>query len=317
MSWNLYILKLRLISPVHIGTFKITHFDPTRFYIPGKVIWGALTSIITRYFDSKDFVNFGQFLNSVIKFGYFYVSTKDKAEDQIFIPKYTEDGLQFGIGDYYLSETQFKSYFIHSQASIAINPLSRTAEDEMFHEMEFINHFKIKCMNNALIEEKKTFPVFLTGIIWIKEGQNSNYKLNISNNSLQFRKGCKKIDLLTDLKGLIQIGGERKYGFGRIEIEKLELLNTIPTPFSGSWKHEVDDQIIISLKKHDYIFAHVRYHEKLKIRGNIEPLVSRIWGEMGAGQKLVSQEFHWVPGSQLLDDYSFIVGDNGIWIFFD
>ena len=290
---------MKLKSPLHIGTFKVSNFDPTRLYVPGKVMWGALTATITRYLGSYDYLGVGNFLNTFLKFGYYFPSLIMDDVSEIFYPKYTSEGLKYGK----FSEAKFRSRFISSQASTAIDPYSQTSEDEMLHEMEFINSHTI------VPDDEIPNQVFLKGLIWIKEGQTQDYKLEVKDNYIHFISDGADINIHTDLNNLLQIGGERKYGFGIIELHKLDENNG---SFQLNWE-EKNGQILLSLEKNSYVWAHVGYHKDLEIRGNIEPLVSRAWGEDGTGIKTEHQDFHWMPGSQILEDNFFILRKDGIW----
>ncbi|MHA1149193.1 MAG: RAMP superfamily CRISPR-associated protein [Promethearchaeota archaeon] len=300
MSWNLYCLQMKLKSPLHIGTFKVSNFDPTRLYVPGKVMWGALTATITRYLGSYDYLGVGNFLNTFLKFGYYFPSLiKDNGSEEIFYPKYTLEGLKYGK----LSEAKFRSRFISSQASTAIDSYSQTSEDEMLHEMEFINSHTI------VPDDEVSNQVFLKGLLWIKEGQSQGYKVEVKDNYIHFISDGADINIHTDLKNLLQIGGERKYGFGIIDLEKLDKNYS---SFQINWE-EKNGQIFLSLEKNSYVWAHVEYHKGLKIKGDIEPLVSKVWGQNGAGLKTEHQNYHWVPGSKIFKKTFFKVWNDGLW----
>jgi len=291
---------MKLKSPLHIGTYKISNFDPTRFYVPGKVLWGALTATITHNLYSRDYLGVGNFLSTFLKFGYYFPSMiNDDGYEEIFYPKYTLKGLQYGN----LSEVEFKSQFISSQASAAIDPYSKTSEEKMLHEMEFINSHTI------VSDDEVSNQIFLKGLLWIKEAKTQDYKLEVIDNYIHFKNVDIDINIHTDLKNLLQIGGERKYGFGIIELEKLDENYGL---FQFDWE-ERNREILIYMEKNSYVWAHVEHNEKLKIKGNIEPFVSRVWGEDGAGIMIEQHAYHWVPGSQIFEDIKFKICKYGIW----
>ncbi|MEJ2252313.1 MAG: hypothetical protein P8Y97_21965 [Candidatus Lokiarchaeota archaeon] len=304
MSWKFYCLRMKLKSPLHIGTYKISHFNPTRLYVPGKVVWAALTATITRYIDSSDYKGVGNFLNTHLKFGYYFPTLLYKnGSEEIFHPNYTSNGLIYG-NISKLSEAEFKSMFLSSQASTAIDPHSKTAKDEMLHEIEFINHHTISS------DKEDSQQVFLNGVLWVKEGRENSYQIKVIDKSIHFiYNNSNDIDIHKSLNKILQIGGERNYGFGAIELKKLD---DNVDQFHFTWK-EKSKQIFLSLKKNGSILAHVGYDDKLEIKGNIEPLVSRVWSDNGAGKKLENKEYHWVPGSKILKNYQFKICKDGIW----
>ncbi len=66
--------------------------------------------------------------------------------------------------------------------------------------------------------------------------------------------------------------------------------------------------------------AHVPITSDLKLKGDIEPLVGREWGEItsseerkiGFGQRIVSSGLFWMPGSVTLQDATLQIGPYGI-----
>ena len=97
MSWHLYVLTFKLKSPLHVGFHKVMHFSRTRAYVPAKTFWGALTAQLTRYLRRSDYIEIGENLKRVVRFGYFYLSKKSSnGEEKVFIPNYTNEGLRFG-----------------------------------------------------------------------------------------------------------------------------------------------------------------------------------------------------------------------------
>lgn len=115
---------------------------------------------------------------------------------------------------------------------------------------------------------------------------------------------------------MLQIGGERKYGFGQLKLENLVEVNDQNLEslgFNGRWEED-KEEIRLELKKDESIWSHVKYNSDLKIKGSIEPVVGRDWGNKGAGRKLKSHGLCWVPGSVLLEDKTFkITEDFGLW----
>jgi len=307
MSWHLYSLTFKLRSPLHIGFHKVMHLFRTRAYVPARPFWGALTAKLTKTLKSSnckevDYKEVGEFLRRTMRFGYLYLSVKN---DRIFMPKYTDDGLKFGN----LPQTEFEKRFISSIASTAIEPNSLTAEEGMLHEVEFINPYEIDK------ENEKLNPVFLRGLIWIFESFNGNKSVSINENdfSIKYNRATVKF---SELASTLQVGGERKYGFGLIMLEKIEKINNRNLEsigFNSKW-YEHDNKIVIELNKDDFIWGHLKYNGKLKIKGNIEPIVGRDWDNRGAGKKLTNYGLCWSPGSVILEPYKFVISEDfGLW----
>lgn len=300
MPWDLYECKFRIKSPLHIGFHKVLILSRTRSYVPGKLIWAALTAKLTPLLGINDYQKVGEFLKKAVRFGYFYPCV----DDTLYLPQYTEEGLKFG----HLPQTDFEKRFISSIASTAIQPQSLTAEEGTLHEIEFISPYKID-------DGKK---VYLKGLLWVNEvsengfiisKNDDGFTLSYNGKSQDFKKGCQ-----------LQVGGERKYGFGLIELEEVKLidrndkdLNKIG--FFGKWE-ESENEVRISLEEDQWVWVHVKYNSELKIKGSIEPLVGREWdyiNNKGAGRKIVVHGLFWVPGSVLAEKSLFKITEFGFW----
>ncbi len=304
MGWHPYLLTFRLRSPLHIGFHKVMHLFRTRAYVPARPFWGALTAKLTRRLESSNYREVGEFLKKVVRFGYFYLSDGNN----VFIPKYTKEGLKFGN----LSQIEFERKYIGSLISTSIEPYSLTAEEGMLHEVEFISPYEIEGKN----EEPKS--VFLKGLLWISERSVGKLAVQVNKNDFSITDGKNNVRF-SDLASTLQVGGERKYGFGQLEldrkngIKKVDTWDLRPLGFDGTWK-TYKSEVILELKKNEFIWSHTKYNSDLKIKGNIEPIVGRDWSDRGAGRELKSHGLCWAPGSILMEDKTFkVTEDFGIW----
>ena len=297
MSWQVYEWKFRLKSPLHIGFHKIMHFFKTRPYVPGKPLWAALTAKLTPMLGINDYQKVGEFLKKTFRFGYLY----PYVEGKLYIPRYTEEGLKFGD----LNQNDFEKKFISSMASTAIEAESLTAEEGMLHEVEFINPYTI--------DDRK--PVYLKGLLWVGEFAENEPKLSIINNELIIKYNEASFNFKNQLANQFQIGGERKYGFGLVELKKINEISTNEfNGWSGKWSEE-DEEVYISLNSNNPVWSHVLHSNALNVKGNIEPLVGRDWeADKGAGKKLTSHHgLFWSPGSLLLENKTFKITKFGLW----
>jgi len=290
------------------------HLFRTRAYVPAKPFWGALTAKLTRKLKSSNYREVGEFLRKAMRFGYFYFYDKNK--NIIYLPKYTDKGLRFGNlkereqpKSKELSQIEFEKRFISSLASTSIEPYSFTAEEGMLHEVEFISPYETHKEN----EEPK--PVFLKGLLWVSERSEEKLKVQINEDNFSITDGKNDVKF-SDLANTLQIGGERKYGFGQLKLEELIEVNDQDLDnlgFKGRWKED-KDEIRLELKRNEFIWSHVKYDSDLKIKGSIEPIVGRDWSDRGAGRELRSHGLCWVPGSILMEDKTFkIMEEFGIW----
>jgi hypothetical protein len=286
MGWTAYRLVYQAKSPVHIGWHTLGYIKLTRYYITGKAMWGAMTANLVRAcYGYDDYADVGNLLCSEIIASYFYPALYP---DIPLIPKYTNEELKYG--SYTASE--FEKLFIKSYGQTAVLPESNTAEDGTLHESEYIQ---------PIVDiDGEQEQVYFIGYVFINDKAEYNgVKLEIENIK----------DALKDL----HVGGDRKYGWGR-----LRLFNE---PEKESEQHEMfgftlrlnGEYPIITIpdKDKNYIPAHLTINNKLQLKGDIEPLVGREWGEVkdskgkriiGAGQKISEANICWVPGSVLQEE---------------
>ena len=75
--WACYKVYLEAKAPIHIGYgAKLGVVNRTRYYIPAKNVWGALTSLIaksiTENYNPKVYQRIGEFLNEKVIVSFFY-----------------------------------------------------------------------------------------------------------------------------------------------------------------------------------------------------------------------------------------------------
>lgn len=189
--WNAYQIVFRLLSPLHIGYKKMENIQYTRRYVPAKTVWGALTAAIAKMLNDRDYKKIGDAIKGNLRFSYFFLAENENGSKPL-IPKYTSEGMKFG--DY--PKIEFEMRFLDSYASTAILPDFNSAEEESLHEIEILTSYD-------KVNEK---PVFLVGYIFEKKNGDGNYN---------WQEALKHV----------QIGGERKYGFGRLELVSCKLVN--------------------------------------------------------------------------------------------
>lgn len=139
MTWQMLDTVFRLESPLHIGYRQIGTLAKTRYYVPGKNIWAAVTvrlAQMTSNGDLPDYRRIGKILAENVRFSYFFLSNNPEDVNADYSPKYQETGLMWGN----LSQDDFERRFITSFVTTAINHESRMAEDESLHEIELISH---------------------------------------------------------------------------------------------------------------------------------------------------------------------------------
>lgn len=288
--WKRLVIVYKLKSPLHIGymPFKGSVVSPTRYYVPGRNFWGAFTKRITEYIckspDSEVYKNIGKQIMDNFRFSYFYIYD----EEDIYLPKYTDDGLKFGCKDE-ISQYEFEHKFIGSRIMTAIESSSGTAKSESLHEIGFINN-KFKDKDGNLKNTR------IIGCIWMK----NNTK--IEGNSVEINKsdinpGIFIIDF--NLSDELILGGESKYGFGHILLESINKHN-----FSIE-AEESEENVMIKIIKGNPLIAHLKYDENIKFKGDIELLTGRGYfdpkkvsnGSIKPGYVISRPDYYFSPGT--------------------
>lgn len=301
MSWNAYRLVYKALSPVHIGHHKLGFIQRTRYYVTGRNLWGAITASLARSRPSakiEDYQSFGtKVMNRDVFASYFFSAVEP---DKPLLPSYKDGELKYGN----MQADVFERNFISSFVQTAIAPSSNTAEDESLHETEFISNF--------VKDGEQVNPVYFVGYLFIKDDaalDNNGKKEAIGWDSggIRIKESIKEIF----------VGGERKYGFGRLVLDKDKKVDTSEKIFD----HDCDlsgESVVLKLKPGAAIPGHLKVAAGLSLRGDIEPLVGREWGPAkenkghGAGQHVSNAEVCWVPGSIAENDMTLNVASCGI-----
>ncbi|GAN31765.1 MAG: hypothetical protein DYG83_14570 [Candidatus Brocadia sp. AMX2] len=296
MGWKAYRLVYKAKSPIHIGWHTLGYIKLTRYYITGRNIWGALTANIVRtIYGHDDYHGVGELLKKDILVSYFYPAIDYQKP---FLPNFQKDGLYYG--NYPVSD--FERLFIQSYGQTAVLPESNTAEDQSLHESDFISHY---------IEEEYTERrqnVYFVGYVFIHN--NAHYKGQV-------------LTLETIERSLMEIfiGGDRKYGWGRLMLETGKTDEVKNNTIFGNQLDTQNDCLQITVSVNNCIPAHLelKTEDTIKVKGDIEPLLGLEWctttndeGETGTGKKISKAKICWVPGSIMQEIRPLKIGEFGI-----
>lgn len=275
MSWQKFRVIYELHSPLHIGYHKVGNVQRTRYYIPARNLWGAVTEALTRRgfsthgVSSGNYQQVGEWVKKHCAFGYWFVYENSK----LLTPCYCKDGLKYGN----LSVSEFERRYLDSHVTTALDPKTNSAQYGSLHEVEFIAPYS---RNGARTQ--------VSGSVFLDD----EAKTILSENGWR--------NWLSNL----QVGGERRYGFGTIRLVEME---------------PEDDPITCtrprqSVSKNTSFLAHVSVTKNVQIRGQIEPLVGRATLQSHAfGSRLTSAIVCWTPGSIPMDDVQVQFEQEGYW----
>ena len=255
-KWEKIDVVFKLKSPLHIGymPFKESVVSPTRYYVPGRNLWGAITKRITEHLckvpKADDYQKIGKQVMENFRFSYFYLCDGKT----IYLPRYTDNGLKYGN----ITKAEFEHRFIGSIVSTGIDDETRTAKNKSLYEIEFIN-------NRFRDENGDIKPVMIVGCIWIKKNAK------IEQRDLEKKLGGIFIGGFNTISELI-LGGESKYGFGHVLLDQNKEIrfSDIP-PFKWNNPEEIE------INSERPIVAHLKYIKikDIKFEGEVELLTGR------------------------------------------
>lgn len=188
MAKKWYEVTLKPLQPLHIGSGNYGVVNPTRIFIPGWTMWGALTAAFGKHmgWNKNDLSKDQNELFEQVSNFYPVIDSK------ILFPNFKNG--EFCLGEY--SEKVFRYYATETFASTAINASTQTAKDKMLYEIEYLL---------PVLKDKKK-KIFWQGSLFVDLDQS---KLE------EFLKEFLR-------RGeILYIGGERSKGFGMMEIEMI------------------------------------------------------------------------------------------------
>ena len=311
MGWIAHKVVLCLRSPMHIGVGKVGNLQRTRLYVAGRNLWGALTARITRDDDSEGKPHPGEYqevgcrVRKELAFTYFFPTVDEAGDKPLFPHLDTKGGWGYGRdgnGTPRMDASTFRYRFLSTYASTALDYTAQSAQEASLHEVE--------CL---LPHTRNDKPVYLTGYIFQAEGSDLDWK-----------------GALTHL----QIGGERGYGWGRVEVATLDKIekDEVHLFSTGHVAHLDGPHVYVRLAEDQPVLAHtlaapfedrmccgddeppIVRSEVARIQGPVEPLVGRETTQKGRfGVRLSQARICYAPGARVKQAISVQIGPYGVW----
>ncbi len=297
MNWQAYRLVFRLESPLHIGWRKIGNLMQTRYYVPGRAFWGAVTANLTRWLGGTDYRQVGDWVRSNLRFGYFFPANDP---NNPLYPTYSQGNITYG-RDRSLTEAAFEHCFLSSLASTAIAAEVFASREGSLHEVEFI----IPTLDTGK-------PVYLVGHLFVRMQTDNGASTTSDEIVATTENDDIKIQghsLCQEILASLRIGGERRYGFGR-----LTLCQPGCQPVDDLFEYDLNpENLYVTIPAQKPLLAHAVVNS-MNVEGSIEPLVSREWArEQGPGRRVTLLGLCYTPGSVVINDTTFAIGRYGIW----
>lgn len=288
VKWNKYKVVFEALSPISIGYGKLGFVKLTRHYIPAKNIWAATIQYLTeKNFPDKclneNYKKIEKIVEENIRFSYFFLTFNNKVYQPVFNKA---EGLRYGDNNESISAEEFQSKFIYSYASTAIDPVKATAQEDMLHEVEYIN-WRVE-------ENGSIIPIYFTGYLWIKNGLSTQDLNQIYN---------------------LNVGGERAYGFGRVkkiafEYTGSEIFDTVIDSCPNNNGPKISREML--LNSQNYLNAHMICNDSdISFSGILEPVVGREWNKehstKGAGRHITQGKICLAPGTYIENPPQFFI----------
>lgn len=280
MAWRCYQLTYELRSPLHIGYNKVGTLQRTRYYLPARNLWGALTERLTRCgfasggMPAGNYQKIGRWVQEHCAFTYFYILENDG----LLQPRYSDEGLCYGP----LTTADFERRYLDSLVTTALFPQSTSAETGSLHEVEFISPY-------PLDDKGAGGRTRLRGKIFVDDEAHAFWS--------QIREALKDL----------HVGGERRYGFGR-----LRLVGNATEDQPGGYEAD-QARPKLRLNAGAPLPAHALVDD-VPARGLVEPLVGRETRcSARFGGQLTNAQICWVPGSVLGADTCLDIQPSGVW----
>lgn len=286
-QWTAYRLTLKLLTPMHIGWRKVGNLHQTRFYVPARTIWGALTARLARETEAKDYAEIGRQVNDNLRFSYFYFIDQPEAELNCC---YSTGGWPWSVnGQDKANASLFEWKYLNSYAGSPITE-RQVAEEGGLHETEHIMPFT-----------REGKQVYLTG--WVFE------RKQLDESIANWKEAIIRI----------QLGSERSYGWGRVAPPDKDVLKNmlIETKKMFGANLELDnDNPEVVLPKDAFITSHVDANELIPddFEGRMEMLAGRLTTDAARyGRNFTPLTPCWTPGTGVKKEKRFAIGYNGIW----
>ena len=300
--WHRVPFCFELLSPMHIGFLPNgsgTVVAPTRFYVPGKNFWGAVTASLTprlfHHAGPTDFARVGACLRRSVRFSYFYLSAGPK----LYVPSFESGNLTWSG----ISDADFRAIFADSRLATQVS-VDGAAEDGGLHEIEYVRHL-------AGSPQSGSDPVRLCGIFWCdEEAEIVGRRLRALSDTISLqplRSGDAPLDPLEELA----VGGERNYGFGRIKVAQLP--HDLRRTLEELWPADPDLGGALDRP----LLGHAAYDPAVPFTGDLEVMASREYPPQTQrsyampGAAIINSGYCFAPGTCLHGQYRASVDEFG------
>ena len=232
-GWTHYRLVFRLESPLHIGWRKTGNLMQTRRYVPGKILWGALTARLVQMagqgHNADAYRQVGEALQHCFRFGYLWPAQAQKDAGQWHPPRAPHFPWQ---------EATLEAWdylYLNGTARTALEAREHVASEGMLHQIEYIAPYT-----------REGAPVYLVGDLWVKGDLEACVSTEIEDPSLS-----EGVQRWKEALSALQLGGERGYGWGKVRLFSCDEVKAPKISWGEGWEwretaHNGDVEILIT-----------------------------------------------------------------------
>jgi len=257
-------LTFKSLQLLHIGMGGYGVFSPTRLFIPGYTMWGALIAALGRFLGKTESeLN----LDPFVEISNFYPVLNEK----ICFPEYKDGALFFGD----MSEKEFRRDYTDTMLLTSIDPASQAARETSLHEIEVLLPARKGNAQNILK---------WSGIIFV---------------DLEEVIPVDNLRLSTYLKNglMLQVGGERTYGLGLLYLEEIKDLESeifVDWNVAHITKNEIDlkgkSAHSVDISQIDIIKGKIETINQIMKKGNLHSaqfFISHVYAPGCVGENIV------------------------------
>ncbi len=316
MSWQMFRWTWRLEGPLFVGTAPAGALNRCRPYVPARAIWGAVTAELARpqTADYPLYTQAGKQLRTNARFSYLYPAELIGRDWFAWLPEYREgEGLVWKREDWKcedpdasLTHRGFRRRLLWTRPATAIDPDNDSALEGSLRETECVQPFWRRD------EDPSESPVGLVGYVFLRNSEDLAKRLSalstlFIDEVLSILRDPSRAKRLSALSTLF-IGGDTRYGLGRIEQVSFELAKRLfgeDVDLDGKDPHVSTNRAL----------AHAVTGDGASISGEQEALGG--WDMTSGEQKRyrISGPV-WTPGSRVADRDGtprFGIDEHGLW----
>ncbi|BAW00519.1 uncharacterized protein TTMY_0105 [Thermus thermophilus] len=308
MKWELYRWVWRLRSPLHLGTAPAGSLNRTRLYVPAYTLRGALINALAGKLGvgPSAYQKATQALDSRFRLTYLFPAEREGDKWFAWLPRYKEgqglvwqrEGREDSIPD-----RRFRMKLLSTRTSTAIDPGSDTASDGTLREVEVIHPW---------FAGEEPREVFLVGyVLYLPDSSKGSaspggLEAQANREATPVEEEAKKY--LLEEKGLeVFVGGELRYGLGRIE-----LVHRSQEAKASLWDVQVDpNQNDPVVDRPGLLLAHgFAGGDQGEFKGSRECVA--VWDNAPGRGGLKSRGLAWTPGT-IPPELRWRIREDGFW----